>query len=265
VAHLGAGSTAYFREFQSPNFRWGSPPVRAFEVMILSLVALGGLGRLRCTWTELALLLGTLHAALGSVRDMNLCAIVAAPVLADGLTSVLMAWRPELVRRWRAIAEAQERDGSWRVQLPVIAALTIALALGGKLRLRESLDDVILTRGAAEHIAANPNRFARAFNVDSLGGSLIYRLYPDHRVFVDDRTPIYGEPFFEHDYFEVLFSRPGWQGVLDRWEITSAILLADAPCAQLFAASPAWRLDYADEKNVIFVRTPKAGSDSHGT
>jgi len=253
-AHLGAQSTGYFREFQSPNFRWGAPPVRSFELMILALITLGARGWLRCTWTELVLLVGTLHAALASVRDMNLFAIVAAPVLADGVTSVLRAWRPETVRRWQAIAEVQEREAVWRLQLPLIAVVMIALAVGGKLPLRESIEGIHLTKGAADHLRANPDRFARAFNVDSLGGSLIYSLYPSHRVYVDDRTPVYGEDFLEHDYFEVLFSRPGWQKVLDRWYITSAIVLADVPCAQLFATSPAWRLDYSDERNLIFVR-----------
>lgn len=255
VEHLGAESTARFREFKSPNFRGGLPAVRCFELMILAVVGLGALGRLRCTWPMLVLLLGTLHSALVSVRDMNLFAIVAAPVLAGGVTDLLREWRPELVRRWQGIADRQEAGGAWRVQIPVIAAVLVALAMAGRLPLLTSLDGLQLTRGAAEHIAARPETFARTFNVDSLGGALIHRLWPRHRVFVDDRTPVYGEAFLEQDYFTVLYGRSGWQDVLDRWGITAAIVPAEAPCARLLEASREWRVDYADERNVIFVRS----------
>jgi hypothetical protein len=74
------------------------------------------------------------------------------------------------------------------------------------------------------------------------------------KVFVDDRTVMYGEDFIMRDYLTVFLARPGWAAVLDRWGVTAAIVASSSNCAELLRVSPAWRLDYADDKTLIFSR-----------
>jgi hypothetical protein len=259
VEHLGMPSTALFDEFRSPDFRTGALMARYFELLVLGVVAVSALGATRITAAELALVLLTLHGALTAVRNMSFFAIVAAPIVARGVTAVLEGWRPALAARWREIAARQEASAGWRVQLPLVATVVIALALAGRLPFPATLDDLQLSRGAVAHVTASPARFARAFNTIGLGGPLVYRFWPRLRVFVDDRTPVYGERFVDGDYLTVLFGRPGWQDVLDRWQVTAAIVTTWAPCEAMLRAAPGWAVDYADARITIFIRTADGG------
>jgi hypothetical protein len=71
-------------------------------------------------------------------------------------------------------------------------------------------------------------------------------------VFVDDRTPVYGERFMS-DYFVLFDAKPEWQTVLDHWQPSSAVVPTSSSVAALLAASPAWTTDYADDQTTLFV------------
>jgi hypothetical protein len=248
-------------EFGPTDLLYGDAAVRCFELLAvasLSLIAVRGVWR---TWTEAVLLPATLYLAIGTVRHINLFAIVATPVVARGLTRLLAVRAPRVYERWQVIAREQEVTRSWRVHLPLLAALVLALAATGHSPLPATLDDLQLTRGAMDFVAAHPERFARPFNTDALAGALIYRFWPGLHVFVDDRTNVYPEAFYVDDYFTVLYGRPGWTSVLDRWGITSAIVPMGTPCAARLRASPAWGLEYKDARIAIFSRHGAARSD----
>ncbi len=258
IEHLSLPSTGYFLEFLSPNFRDGLAAVRYFEVLILALLGVTALGWISLAWAELALVVAMLHAALTAVRNMNLFAIVAVPLIARGLTTPLAAQWPRLVARWSAIAAEQERAAGWRVQLPAVAVVVLALTLAGRLPWLTSLDGLQLTRGAAAYVDEHPEQLQRAFNTDGLGGSLIHRFWPRLRVFVDDRTVVYGEDFIMNDYFTVFYGRDGWEAVLDRWGITSAIVSTASRSATVLRDSPSWTVVYEDERNLILSRSGRS-------
>ncbi len=117
-----------------------------------------------------------------------------------------------------------------------------------------SFDDVRLSRGAVQFIAEHPTRFARPFNTDDLGGALIYRFWPDLRVFVDDRIFVYGDDFVMRRNFAVFDAKKTWQKVLAKYGITAAVVNAHARCATLFRVSPEWELAYEDGLDAIFLR-----------
>ena len=186
---------------------------------------------------------------------MNLFAIVAAPVIADGLTTVLIA----CARSWSGAGERSPRHKNGRQ----LARATSAHRRG---------DDRPGARGttATAPVARRPQSHAgrrRAHRGEP--GEICARVQRGLARRRIDLSPLATPPrlrrrpdpwstakrSLEHDDFEVLFGRVGWQGVLDRWDVTSAILPVEAPCAQLFAASQSWRAEYTDERNVIFVRT----------
>lgn len=254
VEHLGMASTGYYAEFRSPDFHGGSTAVMYFEVLMLALFIVVAVGHVRFAWFEIALAVGTLHWALVSQRNMNLFVIVATPLVARGITPLVEAYLPRLAQRWRAKAQEQDRLATWRWHIPLASAVLVFLAVRGSLPFPTTLDDLRLSSGAARFIADRPAQFARMFNTDDLGGSLIYRFWPGLRVFMDDRTFVYGEDFVVNDYLTVFLGRRGWDAVLDRWRVSSAIVATSAPCAELLRASPSWKLEYGDEKNLIFSR-----------
>ena len=145
------------------------------------------------------------------------------------------------------------------VYFPLLCVALIVLSLRHAVSFPETLDDLQLTRGAAEFIARHEDRFRRPFNTDDLGGSLIYRFWPQVRVFVDDRVSIYGDDFMLHRYFPVAWAGRGWKKVLDKYRVTAAVVGADAQCTTLLRASPDWELVYQDKRNVIFLRRGASG------
>ena len=208
---------------------------------------------------EMALLVLLLHQALHSARHMNLFAIVAAPIIAREVTPWLDALRPALQERWRAIAREQAALRSPLVYFPAICALFVALSLAGVLPFPRTLDDLQLSRGAAEFIATHQDRFGRLFNTDDLGGSLIYRFWPRLRVFVDDRNAVYGDDFMMRRYYRVLYGQRGWRKVLDRYGVPAAVVDPGAQCTALLRASPGWEVVYEDRMNAIFFRRGASG------
>ena len=65
------------------------------------------------------------------------------------------------------------------------------------------------------------------FAPDSWGGYLIYRLYPQNKVFVDDRHDLYGEEFLK-DYLKAIRLTPDWNGFLGEKRVNWALLPAES-------------------------------------
>src|SRR2546426_1126479 len=258
--YLSLRSIRYFHEFQSPDFLAASVPVLSFEALTLMLVLVLGLGGRRLPWVEMALLVLLLHQALHSARHMNLFAIVAAPIIAREITPWLDALRPAFQERWRAIAREQVALRSALLYFPALCALFVALSLAGVLPLPRTLDDLQLSRGAAEFIATHQDRFGRLFNTDDLGGTLIYRFWPRLRVFVDDRNAVYGDDFMMRRYYRVLYGQRGWGEVLGRYGVTAAVGDQGAQCTALLRASPGGELGDEDRLNAIFFRRDASGA-----
>jgi len=259
LGYLGLRSIDYFNEFRSPDFLAGSVPVLSFETLTLLVVLVLARRGTRLAWPEVALLLFFLHEALHSARHMNLFVIVAAPIIAREITPRLEALRPALHARWREVAREQADLRSPLVYFPALCALFVGLSLRGALPFPVTLDDLQLSRGAAEFIAAHEERFGRSFNTDDLGGSLIYRFWPRLRVFVDDRIFVYGDDFVLHEYFPVRYAQQGWRDVLSKYGVTAAVVASDAQCATLLQASAEWELAYQDKTNAIFLRRDVSG------
>src|SRR5579862_2300919 len=256
VHHLGMLATRYFSEFQSPDFYFGHISMFSFELMILFVIV--AVARGRVAWIDVVLCVFFIHEGLESVRHMNLFAIVAAPIVARDLSAPFDALLPRLAARCREIVTEQSRLRSVAVYLPAFAAIFVALSAIRVVPFPVTLDGLQLSRDAAEFIGAHRADFTRAFNTDDLGGSLIYRFWPDLHIFVDDRISVYGDDFITKDYFTVLYGKAGWQDVLDRYELTAAAVSADRPCTTLLRASADWKVVFEDDKNVLFVRISDA-------
>ncbi len=112
----------------------------------------------------------------------------------------------------------------------------------------------------------------RLFNDVKFGGYLIWRRYPEHRVFIDGRNEIY-DPLLER-IFRALGDWNRWQGMLDDFRIDAAMLrrgqiqaveypasvVGATPRREMRAFSAAyfqqslWALVYWDDLCLIFVR-----------
>jgi hypothetical protein len=256
VHHLGMSATRYFGEFQSPDFTFRHVSMFSFEVLILLVVV--AVARGTVAWVDVLVCVFFIHEGLESVRHMNLFAIVAAPIIARELSAPFGAFLPRVAARCREIVAEQTALRSAVVYFPAFAAAFVVLSALRVVPFPTTLDGIQLSRDAAEFIGQHQADFGRAFNTDELGGPLIYRFWPDLRIFVDDRISIYGDDFITKDYFTVLYGKTGWQDVLDRYELTAAAVSVDRPCTQLLRASPDWKVVFEDDKNVLFERASDA-------
>jgi hypothetical protein len=94
------------------------------------------------------------------------------------------------------------------------------------------------------------------FNSYNWGGYLIWALYPDYRVFVDGRTDLYDDAFLR-DYLNVAMARPGWEDVLQRYDVKLIVIERDSVLATFLQATgedSGWRMSYSDAQAAIFVR-----------
>ncbi|WP_157819273.1 hypothetical protein [Mariprofundus aestuarium] len=93
----------------------------------------------------------------------------------------------------------------------------------------------------------------RMFNTYHFGGYLIYRLYPDQRVFIDGRADMYGDAFLK-EYRKIYYGEIGWEKVFEKFAIDYVVCERDAPIRQLLMLRGDFRLVYDDEKNSVLVK-----------
>ena len=106
--------------------------------------------------------------------------------------------------------------------------------------------DMIVQRGIHEPI----------FAPDSWGGYLIYRLYPQNKVFVDDRHDLYGEEFLK-EYLKAIRLTPDWNGFLEEKKVNWALLPAESSLANMLKETSRWNLVYQDGTSVLLERKEK--------
>jgi len=91
------------------------------------------------------------------------------------------------------------------------------------------------------------------FNSYNWGGYLIWSLYPEKPVFIDGRTDLYAlNGTVLEDYAQVHWARPGWEEILDRYEIGYVITERTGLLDLMLAREPGWITVHEDELAVIY-------------
>jgi hypothetical protein len=79
-------------------------------------------------------------------------------------------------------------------------------------------------------------------------------MYPERKVVVDDRHDLYGSNRIRR-YVTLIHAAPGWQAVLQDWQIRTLLLPTDSTLANLLRELPQdWRIEYEDKVAVVFDR-----------
>ncbi|MHB8412538.1 MAG: hypothetical protein ACYDDI_11420 [Candidatus Acidiferrales bacterium] len=235
--------TAHVAEWLSPDFR--NPRLSWFELLI-PLGAAAGLWhgmKQRFAWCGMTFV--SLHFALVSVRNVPIFAIVIAAPVASLLDNLFRRFVP--LRHIQAPLQANglaRRAAEAVVGYGVVAGLLVGASSCSRPRMAEKDQ---LPVAASRHL-----RSGRLFTTDQWADYLIYR-EPQRRVFFDGRSDFYG-PAFVRDYLTVMGGRPGWQTVLERYDLKVAMVPRRSSIAALLDESPSWTKRYQDSTAVIFVR-----------
>jgi hypothetical protein len=209
------------------------------------------------------------HLGLTSVRHVPLFAVVAAPPLADALGGALstvrrfdwVRFREEVARRLPSLGRTLTAPGAPLLggALLVLAAVSgywaaIAGAPTNPLRLDLHPDryperTMVFIK---EHQLPAP-----LFSVYAWAGYELWRLYPEYRMFMDGRTHVYGSDVLK-DFLTVTHVGPGWEGVLDRWQVQTILALRVSPLTETLQAQGGWRLVFTEREAAVFVRDTDA-------
>ena len=240
--------TASLIEWQPPRL-WGEP--YGFDVLLYTAAAVLILSWRKVRPAHWLLFAAFAAASLAAFRNTALIGFLA-PVL-------IAAYFPWHLRMPSAMAWAA----------PVVAAVALIAGLANGRFFQFGVADWTLPRGAADFLAGH-GIAGPIFNTYEQGGYLIWRLWPDARVFIDGRS--LSESVYR-DYRQILYNEGSVadqvtgprEELLERYGVQAVVMNAmDYVSGTLYPmalalANPTgteWQLVYDDAQAVVFLKNP---------
>ena len=242
---------------QSKLLEWTPPPLWPpswFPVLLFAAAAVLAWQWRKVRISDWLIFLAFGAASLSAQRNVFLTALIA-PVL-------IAAYLP------------------WKLRLPAPVPPLAALAIAGLLApaavrggLQFRVAEWRFPSGAADFLLRH-RVTGRLFNTYEYGGYLIWRLWPQERVFIDGRA--LSESVFQ-DYARILYNHdesdglPGGEAIMDRYAIDIILMNTFEPSGgtvYLLAPSLAdpnqarWKLVYQDPQSIVLMRHPPPGVEA---
>jgi hypothetical protein len=238
-------------EFQSPNFH-GVAQKCFLMLLLITIAVLAARGR-ELRMSQGLTVLFAVYAGLYASRNIPISSILL--VLVVGPLVPAAGFARGFSKRMAAI-ELGLRGHVW----PILAiAVTLSIAanggrVGSSVWMDAHFDPSRMPVQAVNYLERHEVN-GPVLSPDYWGGYLIYRIYPQARVVVDDRHDLYGEDFFK-SYLKMVHVERGWEEFL-RTHPTSCVLLPrDAALANVLVITKGWKPIYADDVAIAFVRDP---------
>jgi len=109
--------------------------------------------------------------------------------------------------------------------------------------------------GALDFIESNKVS-GNIFNDFNAGGYMIWRLFPEHKVFIDGRTELYGASFYK-EYLDTICVVKEWKKVYETYDIQCVLLHSDTVSkglAKSLLDDKEWELVYLDASGIVFLK-----------
>ena len=252
-------------EFQSPNFHYVAQKCFA-GLLLLTLVTLAAsTGEFRrLSVSHGLIILFAIYSGLYASRNIPISALLLILVIGPRLSrqmARLATSDAERRHRFRVVEfprRMQKIELSLRGHLWQIAMLALTgwiLAHGGKFGASTVMHAQFSSKRfpvAAVNYIEKKNLKGPFFAPDYWGGYLIYRLYPQSKVVIDDRHDFYGEAFLR-SYLKLLHLEPGWEEFLQQHPASCLLVPKNSALANILAESREWRSIYQDEVANVFV------------
>jgi len=238
-------SSKAMQEFIS---EWASPDFHRLEytfllLMLLGLIAGSTLSSARMRLRDSILLIPAMLGALISARHIYFFVLIAVPVLARAGSALFEYRISTSIQKSRTVL-----NGMLVASLFLFALVRIA--------------SVVRKQNAAEaaHFPARLVQFLKAhplpestLNYYNWGGYMIWKLYPEYRVFVDGRADLYGDDFL-NEYAHAYYLTNTWDALLDKYRVQAVILPPDAPLITALKGLRGWKVAYADEQATVIIK-----------
>jgi hypothetical protein len=261
---LGSGAMRnLILEWKMPA--WTAPQTLPFIILLLVTVLAVLLTSRKRQPADVFILLLFAAAAVDSRRYIPLFTLVAVPLItryfAWGTSPAAEAQGPnhpnERIPRSSGTPPPPPAIAFVTSMALVIAAAACAASLYSAVKAQNDVEDDYPAE--AVDFIEDHQLPPRLFNSYDFGGYLIYRLYPQYKVFIDGRADVYGDAFLRH-YMEIEDGEIDARQELDARGVNTAIVPPSSQIAALFRMQKnLWRVEYEDDLAVVFTRkTPVA-------
>ena len=229
--------------------------------LIVSVVLAGIIlkySKRKITFTEALLLLSFLFAGFKAVRMILWWGIVSAPILATHFCSIEVVQK-KISRQKNGVSPESEC-----LPLNILFLIFIVLVFVSLLpwlrpyhpikSMRVFLKSQIEPEAITYYIKKQDLK-GNMFNNIHWGSYIVWKLWPEHKIFADNRLHIIPEKIWK-DYTDVHFGLANWPNILDRYKISFVVLSKEdnKRTIEFIRAHPAWKKVYEDKMGAIFVR-----------
>lgn len=236
-------------EFLSPNFHQRMP----FKYLLFLLIALFAVTKKRLDAAELVLVLLFTNMALYSARYIPLFALIVAPILTRQANWIQDIPENRITLFFRNRAENISKiDASVSGYIwPSTAVLLVVIAAFFG-RIHHTFDEKTKPVAAVEFLMKEKIA-GNMFNNDEFGDYLIYRAYPQYKVFIDGRLDMYGTDIMK-EYYKVINFEHDWEKTVNKYRITWVFFNSDSTLTRYLLNDTNWKLIYSDKVASIFVK-----------
>jgi hypothetical protein len=239
----------HIEEWFSPNFH--QTRFLALAALMFATFAVLALSSKRARASELLMLSATAYAVLRSGRHLPIFAFAAVPLLAEHASVWIKS------RGFMPGLFAPEQIVSRRQAILRCAVLVVALGLSmvnvRKVVARQSQTEASNFPSSAVEFIRAGNLPGPIFNWYDWGGYMIWKLYPERRVYIDGRADVYGDAFIE-EFLRASRGQGDWRDTLVRHQIRTVIVKPDSPLSNLLLKEEGWGKVYEDAQAVVLTR-----------
>jgi hypothetical protein len=240
---------------------WFSPNLHSAEFWPFLLLLLGTIAAL--AWIshavrvhDVLLLLASAYAALFSTRMIPFFVLIAVPMVSRQAHCWIVLGKSGNTA-WPATASGTKPHRTrFLPKLLFNTAMAAAMIVFVCLRVARVLEQQPLVEQA--HFPVGTVKFFKMhpadgpiFNHYDWGGYLIWKLYPDTRVFIDGRADLYGEHLLRQ-FADTFRLKGDWKQTLNQWHVKTVLVPRDSALAQALSREARWTISYEDQQAVIF-------------
>jgi hypothetical protein len=240
----------HVEEFQSPNFHLIAQ--RCFLLLLILAFATVAVRRRSLKVSELLLLLFAIYSGLYASRNIPVSAILVVLIVGPLL---LPLGRPTQFTERMRLVNSRLRGHVW----PLVAVIFVFIVdlnggrLAGKLLADAHFDPNRMPVAAVDNLA-KLGMSQPVLTPDYWGGYLIYRLYPQTQVVIDDRHDLYGEQVLA-PYLKMIHAQPGWDNFLRIHNVSCAVIPRNSALSTVLSQTPQWKPIHSDDVAITFQRT----------
>ncbi|MEW6402322.1 MAG: hypothetical protein AB1649_11015 [Chloroflexota bacterium] len=221
-----------------------------FLILLALCLIVPSLSGVRLPVAHAFLLAGFAVLSLMMARNIPLFTVVAAPILASSARHLL-----DSVKLWVEVEsrlleiERTLRGLAWPIAGSFVIVILLVLQFSRTHQSLARFDARVFPVAAVDWLKENPPQ-GKMYNEFNWGGYLLFRLWPEQKVFIDSQTDFYGEELVS-EYDIILSAYADLEAKLTQYDVDWVIVRNNSAVAVKLSRAENWRLVYVDDVAVI--------------